>query len=188
MIYIRRFFFQIWSLSDPVWRSAINESESGIQSIMWSPDSRHILVLHDFSLFITIWALEVRKCTLLTKITTGQNEVALSYHKVRGLYFLAVIFAETIVFFGIIFKFFLSYENVFSYLSYWSSQHNFRMHFLVHSSSQRILGNLMVTNRSSLVLKFENVANTDFLVTPFFGASDRWNFGYIPFLSLYNHV
>ena len=62
------------------------------------------------------------------------------------------------------------------------------MHFLVHSSSQRILGNLMVTNRSSLVLKFENLANTDFLATPFFGASDRGNFGYIPFLSLYNHV
>ena len=50
---------------------------------------------------------------------------------------------------------------------YTSSQHNFRVHFLVHSSSQRILGNLMVTNRSSLVLKFENVANTDFWPRPF---------------------
>ena len=46
----------------------------------------------------------------------------------------------------------------------------------------------MVTNWSSLVLKFENVANTDFLATPFFGAIDSGNFGYIPFLSLYNHV
>ena len=62
------------------------------------------------------------------------------------------------------------------------------MHFLVDSSSQRILGNLMVTNRSSLVLKFENVANTDFLAMPSFCASDCGNFGYIPFLSLYNHV
>ena len=34
---------------------------------------------------------------LLTKITAAQNEVALSYHKVRGLYFLAVIFAATII-------------------------------------------------------------------------------------------
>ena len=62
------------------------------------------------------------------------------------------------------------------------------MHFLVDSSSQRIVGNLMVTNRSCLVLKFENVTNTDFLATPFFGASDRGNFSSIPFLSLYNHV
>ena len=32
----------------------------------------------------------------LTKTTAAQNEVALSYHRVRGLYFLAVVFAVTI--------------------------------------------------------------------------------------------
>ena len=35
--------------------------------------------------------------TPLAKITATQNVVALSYHRVRGLYFLAVIFAATIV-------------------------------------------------------------------------------------------
>ena len=34
--------------------------------------------------------------TPLAKTTAAQNEVALSYHKVRGLYFLAVIFLATI--------------------------------------------------------------------------------------------
>ena len=34
---------------------------------------------------------------LLTKTTAAQNEDALSYHKVRGLYFLAVISVATIV-------------------------------------------------------------------------------------------
>ena len=33
---------------------------------------------------------------LLIKIIAAQNEAALSYRKVRGLYFLAVIFAATI--------------------------------------------------------------------------------------------
>ena len=33
---------------------------------------------------------------LLTKTTAAQNEVALSYHKVRGVYFLAVVFVRTI--------------------------------------------------------------------------------------------
>ena len=33
---------------------------------------------------------------LLTKTTAARNEVALSYHKVRGLYFLAVVFEATI--------------------------------------------------------------------------------------------
>ena len=37
-------------------------------------------------------------CTILiTKITVAQNEVALSYNRVHGLYFLAVIFAASII-------------------------------------------------------------------------------------------
>ena len=34
---------------------------------------------------------------LLAKTTAAQNEVALSYHRVRGLYFLTVVFAATIL-------------------------------------------------------------------------------------------
>ena len=34
---------------------------------------------------------------LLIKLTAAQNEVALSYHRVRGLYFLSVIFAGTVL-------------------------------------------------------------------------------------------
>ena len=33
----------------------------------------------------------------LTKTTAAQNEVALSYHSVRGLYFLAVVFVTNIL-------------------------------------------------------------------------------------------
>ena len=33
---------------------------------------------------------------LLIKTTAAQNEVALSYHKVRGLYFLAVVSVRSI--------------------------------------------------------------------------------------------
>ena len=32
----------------------------------------------------------------LTKTTAAQNEVALSYHSVRGIYFLAVVFVRSI--------------------------------------------------------------------------------------------
>ena len=34
---------------------------------------------------------------LLTKATAVQNEVALSYHRVRRLYFVAVVFMTTII-------------------------------------------------------------------------------------------
>ena len=40
--------------------------------------------------------MRVMVTILLTKITAAQNEVALSYHCMRGLHFLAVIFAATI--------------------------------------------------------------------------------------------
>ena len=36
------------------------------------------------------------KSNRITKINAAQNEVALSYHRVRGLYFLVAVFAETI--------------------------------------------------------------------------------------------
>ena len=37
-------------------------------------------------------------CTiLLTKTTAAQNEAALSYHRLRGLYFLAVVFVRSII-------------------------------------------------------------------------------------------
>ena len=36
------------------------------------------------------------KSNRITKINAAQNEVALSYHRVRGLYFLVAAFAETI--------------------------------------------------------------------------------------------
>ena len=42
---------------------------------------------------------------LLTKITAARNEVALSYHRVRGLYFLINIFTVTICFWLILREF-----------------------------------------------------------------------------------
>ena len=33
---------------------------------------------------------------LITKVTAAQNELSLNYHRVRGLYFLSVIFAAII--------------------------------------------------------------------------------------------
>ena len=52
-------------------------------------------------ILIRIWwnlcYLNAKMNILLTKIIAAQNEAALSYHRVRGLYFLAVIVGATIV-------------------------------------------------------------------------------------------
>ena len=49
---------------------------------------------------------------LLTKTTAAQNGVALSYHKVRGLYFLAVVFVRSIVRESMIFYYLVKYKFV----------------------------------------------------------------------------
>ena len=41
--------------------------------------------------------LNLERITLLTKITAAQKEVALSYRKMRGLYFLAVVIDAIII-------------------------------------------------------------------------------------------
>ena len=50
---------QIWSLTDPAWRSSLDENNGGIERVMWGPDSRHLIVVHDHSVLITLWALQV---------------------------------------------------------------------------------------------------------------------------------
>ena len=40
--------------------------------------------------------IHISSCMVLTKTIDEENEVALSYHRVRGLYFLNVVFATTI--------------------------------------------------------------------------------------------
>ena len=59
---------------------------------------------------LTTIALNSYLYILLTKITAAQNEVALSYHRVRGLYFLAVVFSATIAQFN-----FQFYKNLLCY-------------------------------------------------------------------------
>ena len=44
----------------------------------------------------TVWITELKETILLTKTTAAKNEVALSYHRVRGLYLLAVVFVAPI--------------------------------------------------------------------------------------------
>ena len=53
------------------------------------------------------------KNILVTKTTAAQNEVALSYHKVRGLYFLAIVFVSSIVNLSLVSLFFYYIDVVY---------------------------------------------------------------------------
>ena len=84
---------------------------------------------------------------LLTKTTAAQNDVALSYHRVRGLYFPAVIFAATII------KIVRYYTCAMCYsmsCSFWVKKYHF--HILKVRTSLQILQTLKPTDH-----KGENV-------------------------------
>ena len=60
---------------------------------------------------------------LLTKTTAVENEVALSYHRMRGLYFLAVVFASTIESIVSTVQLLLNVSKLISILSYQNFQY-----------------------------------------------------------------
>ena len=52
--------------------------------------------MYELTLNQTVYSIQSTRI-LLIKTTAAQNEVALSYHSVRGLCFLAVVFAVTVI-------------------------------------------------------------------------------------------
>ncbi|CAL1299941.1 unnamed protein product, partial [Larinioides sclopetarius] len=48
---------QIWNLTNPVWRCKIMENPLAVAEVHWAPDSRHLLVISEFHLKMTVWSL-----------------------------------------------------------------------------------------------------------------------------------
>lgn len=48
---------QVWSLADPTWTCRIDEGLGGIARAWWGPSSRHVLVVSDFQLYLSVWKL-----------------------------------------------------------------------------------------------------------------------------------
>ncbi|XP_019642896.1 PREDICTED: WD repeat-containing protein WRAP73-like [Branchiostoma belcheri] len=53
----KRGMTQVWSIDQPEWTCKIDEGSAGLESVCWSPDSRHILTFANFQLRITVWSL-----------------------------------------------------------------------------------------------------------------------------------
>jgi len=49
---------QVWSLADATWTCRIDEGLGGIARARWGPSSRHVLVVSDFQLYLSVWKLE----------------------------------------------------------------------------------------------------------------------------------
>ncbi|GFY63812.1 WD repeat-containing protein WRAP73 [Trichonephila inaurata madagascariensis] len=48
---------QVWNLTNPVWKCKISENPLAIADVHWAPDSRHLLVISEFYLKMTVWSL-----------------------------------------------------------------------------------------------------------------------------------
>jgi len=49
---------QIWSLADKDWKCCIDEGLGGVARAKWGPTSRHVFILSDFQLYLSVWKLE----------------------------------------------------------------------------------------------------------------------------------
>jgi WD40 repeat protein len=48
---------QIWSISDENWSATISQGSDGLQTAIWAPDSRNILIFAENNIHITIFSL-----------------------------------------------------------------------------------------------------------------------------------
>lgn len=70
---------QVFSIQDKTWACKITEGIGGLVYATWAPDSRHILTVADFQMFITIWSL-VEKATSYTIRHPKLAKEGLAFH------------------------------------------------------------------------------------------------------------
>ena len=56
---------QVWSTEQPSWTCKIDGGLAGLTWCHWTPDSRHLLTMADFSLHLTLWSLVSKSVSLI---------------------------------------------------------------------------------------------------------------------------
>ncbi|GFT07080.1 WD repeat-containing protein WRAP73 [Nephila pilipes] len=54
---VKHNLLQVWNLANPTWKCKISENPLTIADVYWAPDSRHLLVISEFYLKMTVWSL-----------------------------------------------------------------------------------------------------------------------------------
>ncbi|XP_076247470.1 WD repeat-containing protein WRAP73 isoform X2 [Calliopsis andreniformis] len=73
---IKKAIIQVYSIHYPDWKFKLVEGSAGLESVTWSPDSKHILTLSDFNIQISVWSLENRNVTHIQNMKS-------SFHKLH---------------------------------------------------------------------------------------------------------
>lgn len=56
---------QVWSIEQPSWTCKVDGGLAGLTWCWWTPDSRHLLTMADFSLHLTLWSLVSKSVSLI---------------------------------------------------------------------------------------------------------------------------
>ena len=146
-------------------------------------DSR--VVVNNFATTLFQYVIKNMESILLTKTTAAQNEVALSYHSVRGLYFLAVVFVSNLLriqgtvqlhgIFSGIYTFSVHCTHSALYIVYTIAYSVYNIHY-THS----LVIVCKLYNRLTIIKKFWSSANTNLRLNFNHGAA----FSFIDFSSL----
>ncbi|XP_055953426.1 WD repeat-containing protein WRAP73-like isoform X1 [Argiope bruennichi] len=70
---------QVWSLINPAWRCKIMENPLAIAEVYWAPDSRHLLVINEFHLKITVWSFVSTTTAIIENPKPIKNCICFSY-------------------------------------------------------------------------------------------------------------
>eukprot|EP00440_Ansanella_granifera_P048816 gb/GFBE01052891.1/.p1 GENE.gb/GFBE01052891.1/~~gb/GFBE01052891.1/.p1 ORF type:complete len:452 (+),score=76.12 gb/GFBE01052891.1/:1-1356(+) len=54
----RQGIVQLWSLRDSEWTCRVDEGLAGVSRACWGPTSKHLLVVADFQLYMSVWTLD----------------------------------------------------------------------------------------------------------------------------------
>ncbi|XP_054015028.1 WD repeat-containing protein WRAP73-like [Hylaeus anthracinus] len=75
---IKKAIIQIYSIYCPEWKFKLTEGSAGLESVYWSPDSKHFLTVSDFNIQISIWSLENRSVTYIQNVKTSFGKLHFS--------------------------------------------------------------------------------------------------------------
>ncbi|XP_076661539.1 WD repeat-containing protein WRAP73 [Halictus rubicundus] len=68
---IKKTIIQVYSIHYPEWQYKLVEGSAGLESITWSPDSKHILILSNFNIQISVWSLENRNVSHIQNVKSS---------------------------------------------------------------------------------------------------------------------
>ncbi|XP_078039397.1 WD repeat-containing protein WRAP73 isoform X1 [Augochlora pura] len=68
---IKKTIIQVYCIHYPEWKYKLVEGSAGLEGVTWAPDSKHILILSNFNIQVSIWSLENRSVNHIQNVKSS---------------------------------------------------------------------------------------------------------------------